>query len=480
MPTERISAAPSDFIDRVQVNSDIQRESILLSRILDAIRFYEGYHAQNPKPTLFRKAGAGLVRLVIGDDGFARVEELTKDRTRYELARRVNFYKDGKSGTKVASRVPPGIESHFLAHPCPPFPVLRRLAHVPTFDSSGRLVWGHHPFFDFDSCVFFDPLRLEIPDLPVEPTGGDVAGAVRIVDELLDGVEFADDASRAHAVALLLQPFCRDLIDGPTPLYLIAKPEPGTGGSYLSELLVLPYLGEDGMTNLTECSDEAEWQRTLTAALVKNPDVVRLDNVQEDLGSGGLCSALTSERWSGRRTGSNELVNVPIRCTWVATANQPRLHKETDSRAIRIKILPAIHTRDSKAWASAHRGKLVWAALVLVQNWISQGRPKGDSRHRYDRWAATVSGILQCAGIEGFLGNADQTLKPTRDEEFLGAWRARFGDEPVKASDLLPLAQEHLLAVTTKKVGQHLARLERRGKVERSHLLDGYRQWRLL
>ncbi len=38
-----------------------------------------------------------------------------------------------------------------------------------------------------------------------------------------------DEADRAHALALLLLPYARDLIDGPTPNHLAESPEPGSG-----------------------------------------------------------------------------------------------------------------------------------------------------------------------------------------------------------------------------------------------------------
>jgi len=57
-----------------------------------------------------------------------------------------------------------------------------------------------------------------------------------LLDELLIDFPFADEASRANALALLLLPYVRPLIVGPTPLHLITAPTQGTGKDLLAQL----------------------------------------------------------------------------------------------------------------------------------------------------------------------------------------------------------------------------------------------------
>ena len=55
---------------------------------------------------------------------------------------------------------------------------------------------------------------------------------------------------------------------------------------------------------------------------------------------------------------------------------------------------------------TAHRGRLIWACLTLVQNWIAGGRQPGRyDKASYSAWARTMGGILDAANIKGFLAN---------------------------------------------------------------------------
>jgi hypothetical protein len=72
--------------------------------------------------------------------------------------------------------------------------------------------------------------------LLVEPTAADLDRArALIVDDLLIDFPFVSDPDRAHAVALFLLPFVRELIAGPTLLHLIEAPTMGSGKGLLAD-----------------------------------------------------------------------------------------------------------------------------------------------------------------------------------------------------------------------------------------------------
>jgi hypothetical protein len=55
-----------------------------------------------------------------------------------------------------------------------------------------------------------------------------------------------------------------------------------------------------------------------------------------------------------------------------------------------------------------HRGDLIAALLVLARYWFLNGRPKPKkvrSLGSFETWCNVVGGILELAGVEGFLGN---------------------------------------------------------------------------
>ena len=75
---------------------------------------------------------------------------------------------------------------------------------------------------------------------------------------------FVDEADQAHATSMMLQPFARDLIAGPTPLHLIEKPEPGTGATLLATAALYPALGRPAKA-FTEAGNEEEWRKRITS-----------------------------------------------------------------------------------------------------------------------------------------------------------------------------------------------------------------------
>src|SRR5205823_70439 len=107
------------------------------------------------------------------------------------------------------------------------------------------------------------------------------------------------EAERAHALALFLQPFVRDLIDGPTPLYRIEAPTPATGKGKLVHAACWAATGAP-VPAMTEGRDEDEWRKRITAVLIKSPVAVLIDNIREPLDSAALSAALTSEYWTDR------------------------------------------------------------------------------------------------------------------------------------------------------------------------------------
>ena len=101
---------------------------------------------------------------------------------------------------------------------------------------------------------------------------------------------------------------------------------------------------------------------------------------------------------------------------------------------------------DLMTWVRANRARLVAACLTLCQAWIAAGRPRGGSIIGcYENWAQVMGGVLEVAGIEGFLGNLEEMMEASDTEgaawsAFVGAWWDRFGTAEVGTGDLYDLA----------------------------------------
>ena len=409
--------------------------------------------AANTPPRLFQYGGL-RVRIEHDDDDLPELRPLIPDRLRYELARAARFQIQTKDGP-VPALPPMHVVRDLLASPKLNLPKLTAITRAPTFGPNGSL--HQSPGYDAETLMYYAPTnRFSLPPVPAEPSPDDIGIAKRwILDDLLGDFPFVGDAERAHAVALLLQPFMRPLITGPTPLYLIEKPTPGTGGSLLVTVLLFPAIGGEAGA-MTEGRDEDEWRKRVTARLRSGGVAIVIDNLRRPLDSSALAAAITASVHEDRLLGTSDIVRLPVRCAWVATGNNPTLSPELSRRAVRTRLdaqvdRPWMRTGfrhdDLLGWVSANRGQLVWAALVLGRAWIVAGQPRGDrTLGMFEQWARVMGGILGVAEIAGFLDNLtalydDADAEGTAWRGFIEQWWDAHQDQPVGVADLWSLVE---------------------------------------
>jgi len=406
----------------------------------------------NEPPHYFRYVGMPC-RLEDDDDGTLVPRELVPDRLRYELARVANWVQ-GKE--EEPAKPPFDVIRDVLATPNPPLPVLTRITDVPVFAPDGSLstAEGYHAA---GHTYRMSRPGLVIPDVASEPTPDDVEAAKELILGMISEFPFVDQADRSHAVALLILPFVRDLIDGPTPNHIIEAPLPGSGKGLLADVLLVPACGRQ-VSSISEARDDDEWRKRITSQLRSTRPAVMLDNITKPLNSGSLASVLTATVWEDRLLGRSENLYLPVRCVWVTTANNPTMTTEIARRSIRIRLDAKVDRpwfrsgfseKDLRTWAHSHRGELVGAALTLAQSWISAGMPRAqvDPLGSYERWTTVIGGILQHVGIPGFLQNllkfydaADMEGETWR--QIVEVWWEKFGSEKVGVNELFDLVSE--------------------------------------
>lgn len=341
-----------------------------------------------------------------------------------------------------------------LADPGCPLPVLARLVEAPVLGPDGAIS-VEFGYSEATQAFYAPTVGLDVPPVAEYPSDEDEAEAKRLIlDELIGDFPFAGDAERAHTVAALLLPFVRDLITGPTPLHLVEKPAAGTGASLLVSALGIPALGRPPDTQV-QPRQEDEWRKLITTQLNSASAYFVLDNVV-NLDSSSLASALTTDTWQDRKLATNDKITAPVRCTWIATGNNPSLSREMARRIVRIRLDSHVPNPEDRPpamfrhprlleWSKANRGRLIWACLVLCRRWYQAGKPAGlENLASYESWAATMGGILDVAGVPGFLTNRHEVLEAVADEEadieFLNIWWQQRGDSLARTSDMTAAA----------------------------------------
>jgi hypothetical protein len=405
--------------------------------------------AANDPPVLFLR---GTVPSRINGE---KIEALNGTSLKGRLDRVADFvkttYRDGEPVTNPA-RPPADVPPDILTHTELPFPKLKEIVHAPVFLPGGVLLAEDGYDYEHELLLKLRGLEDLRADLPI-------AEALAQLEEVYADFPFVEQAGRAHALAMTLQPFVRPLIQGATPMYLIDAPARGTGKGLLAEVMNLIPLGYVVPT-MSQPKDTDELEKRITSVLLEARPIVFLDNVTR-LGSEPLHAVLTSETWQGRPLGKSETATVPNRAVWLASGNNVELTDEMTRRIAPIRLDAGVERPEERTgfkhsnlpqYVRENRSQLVSACLSLVQAWVDEGMPKDTGTlGRYEMWAGIMGGILEVAGVPGFLGGRER-LHGEADKEttewaaLCDAWWSTFEKRPIAARELFDILKDrHLL-----------------------------------
>jgi hypothetical protein len=301
---------------------------------------------------------------------------------------------------------------------------LRGTVDTPFFAADGTLVMenGYHA----GSQMYLDS-GVDIDRVSGVPTAEEVDAAKRLIvenlladfpldgltrPEIMKALDGEPIPAVTHAVALTLLPFMREIIDGPTPGWVLSKPAPGTGASLLVKLLTTVASGVPAPESSLP-SNKEEIPKTLTALLMNGPTHIVFDNVNHSMDSGELASAQTSRTYQARVLGKSQTVEVDVRSVFIFTANNASLAAELLRRSIFIPLDAKVEAPEKRTgfmhedvfkWVDQNRARLVHACLTLIQNWVAQGMQRSAyNLASFEDWAKVTGGVLDAAGFAGFL-----------------------------------------------------------------------------
>ena len=168
------------------------------------------------------------------------IKEMTPDMLRPIVDRAANFMemKKGKPGKAMP---PISVIKSILAQQHYEMPPLKGLISAPALRPDGSMLVK--PGYDAATGLYYhSPSPLAMPEIPQNPTQEDARNAARfLIEEVLwdfpfDGKIREAGPSRTNALAGLISPIIRPMIDGKMPMLLIDKPSPGTGATLLMDL----------------------------------------------------------------------------------------------------------------------------------------------------------------------------------------------------------------------------------------------------
>lgn len=423
--------------------------------------------ANNP-PRLFERSG-GIVRIAHDEFGVPYIEVVTESACRGFIERAASYVRINKEGEKIPLPAPTlDIVRDYMSLPSWDFmglphrnlPALLNITEVPILRADGSLLTKHG--YDQTSHLYYEPTAgLTMPAVPNTPNEQELHAAVSLIQEPFLDLPFDSEASKTNALALLLTPVCRPMIDGLVPLCLLDKPSPGTGASLLANVVAVIGTGRQAAMMAPPKSDE-ECEKRLASFLLSGQTILIIDNVEGYLYFESLAMLLTDPTFLTRLLGQNKMVHLPNRCTYIVTGNNIKLGGDMARRCY-LSRMDAHEARpwmrDTNSfkythliqWVRENRGKLLAAILTMARAWVEAKRPipKGlPTLGGYEEWVNTIGGILAHAGFTNFLGNLDfmyqqADVETPQWEGFLDAWQEVFGSEPTIVDTIVKSLDEN-------------------------------------
>lgn len=337
------------------------------------------------------------------------------------------------------------------------FAHLDRVSHAPFVRPDGTIVT--EPGYDeaTRTILMADPV-LEGLQVPENPSPAEIDAARELIfTDWLGDFPFDSDVDRANMLALIVTPAIRGMVPI-APLAVIDGLQMGVGKNKIADTLLIIYTGATAEP-MNWVSEPEELRKQITSAFRAGSEFFVFDEAHTIEGA-PLAQALTAETWQDRILGVSTMAAFPNEVTWISLGNQVQVRGDLSRRVYRIAIRPTygnpqdrpassfrhpgVSGLDLYSWVRANRRQLMTAILTLIRAWFAQGQPRparGVSFGSFEAWEKIVGGIVEVAGIKGFLEN----IKTWRSESdfdtqywhgHLGWLREQFGDEPFRTADV--------------------------------------------
>lgn len=403
---------------------------------------------------LFVRAGT-LCEILLNDDNPVIVEH-SPDSLRALMSISANWVQSNASGSSPINP-PKQIAQMILALRQWNFPRLTGIATSPFIRIDGSVVYSEG--YDFVSKRYLTLRGLDsFPPVSEYPSELEVIEARKLLEELVSDFPFADQASKANTLALMILPSVLSVIDAPTPIALTDAAENGAGKTLINNCCVRIYTGGEP-TLASPPTKEEEWEKLIFSFLIAGSPFIIFDNADRRICSKTLASVLTSPLFTSRILGKSIIESYPNKAVWMLNGKNLDISTEIARRSYWIRLVSRIEKPHERAgflhpnlseWIDDNRAQLLHAILTLGRAWFAAGCPKPCIRPLggFQRWANVVGGILENAGIHGFMSNSDDLWDEVNTEssswqKFLEIWFELFGSTVKTTKEVMEIvAQE--------------------------------------
>ena len=335
------------------------------------------------------------------------------------------------------------------------FPYLEAVVEAPVLRVDGTIL--DLPGYDELTGLLYEP-NAEYPPVPDRPDEDTVQAALGALLAPFAEFCFISEADRAATLAVLLTLVARHTIYGPTPLFAVLAPTPGSGKGLLVHAAVLLATGRYPCLMAAE-HDNEELRKVITTVAMEGQSAVLFDNAEGKFGSSVLAGALTATEWSGRILGVSRTVTAPLCLTWFVTGNNVSFVGDTFRRVLPVRLDPQVERPEDREfrhpdllhYIGKERPRLLVCALTLLRAFYLAGRPPhGGSRlGSFEAWDDLVrSAVVWLLGVDPCETRERLREHDDADKEALraalSAWASTFPNgKAVTARDALRVAKEN-------------------------------------
>ncbi|RYE07391.1 MAG: hypothetical protein EOP22_18005 [Hyphomicrobiales bacterium] len=355
---------------------------------------------------------------------------------------------------------PMEIALHLLEQPEWRLRVLRGSIEAPTLRSSGSVLW--RPGYDRREQLYFDAAGVTFPHVPDRPSRTDGVAALAMLKDVLKDFPFPPDedgggvasASRSVALSAMLTGVVRRTLET-APAHAVDAPQAGSGKTKLTEIAAALPTGRKP-TMVSQGATPEEFAKRLFAVLRTGDQVVVIDNVDREIESDELCTALTSPSMQGRVLGESRMATVTTNALVMFSGNNMTFKGDITDRTVIARLEPGVEDpkarkfdRDPVTFALEHRPALVTACLTAMRAHSIAGFPgmKGLKASRFPAWDRMVRGALVWLGEPDPQNTAEtlRTVDPERDDllTLMRAWEDAIGvNVPMTAKAIIDRAYD--------------------------------------
>lgn len=337
-----------------------------------------------------------------------------------------------------------------------PFPAINGIVELPIVRPDGTIC--DTPGYDEESGLFYAANKqMQACQIPWSPTREDIQQARELLDQCFGEFCYETQADFANYMGLLITIVTRYMYTGDVQHAIINATKPGTGKTLLVHAACIIATGVTAAIRDFPQKEE-ETKKVIDAKILGGQNIIIFDNIKRRVESSSLDALATGGgRYSLRPLGQSKDITIDnVRCTVMLTGNNIQVDSDQARRCFIVRLTSPVSRPDERedftikdliAHCSTHRAALVRALLILVRAWFVAGKPDGKNKiarssSTFNFWAKTVGGILENAGIEGFLDNreslrADANEEETQTDAFLHAWKDSFGEGWIPAKQIV-------------------------------------------